>query len=402
MSSEEELLLERLWKTHGAKMKAWMARKCEEEQEQNEVSPKQQLEEEEQEEEEEEEEPVLVSSSEEEEEEDDEEEEEDNSSDEDGLTSPDDDVVVEAVEGKEQQQEGDTAKKKASVLDCIAQAQSMCLESEPLSDVFQHLVQGLLHFAESDLGFIGQIQYNVGDGSMYLTAQCGGVAHISKEDKQFLFSSPEHRFLCLESIYGTCLTTKKPYIANDPKTDPNRLRTPLPPGHPQLDNFLGIPFFRKGELIGMLGIANKRGGYTQADVALLEPFSVAVSCIIQAYMQMRENEKLITTLEQKVRERTRKLEKVNEDLADANRRVVRASKLQLQHFACMSHEIRYVVALRVKCQTSNSFFVGSLPRSHLSFTMCTRLAPQNASELYRWHVKFVGRDRYVSYAKRVG
>ena len=51
------------------------------------------------------------------------------------------------------------------------------------------------------------------------------------------------------------------------------------------------------------------------------------------------------TLEQKVKERTRKLEKVNEDLEDANRRVVRASQLQLQHFACMSHEIRYVSLL---------------------------------------------------------
>ena len=233
------------------------------------------------------------------------------------------------------------AEKKASVLDCIARAQSMCLESEPLSDVFQHLVKGLLDFAESDLGFIGKIQYHL-DGSMYLTAQCRGADRISHQDKQFLFKSPEHRFLCLESIYGTCLTTRKPYISNDPVNDPNRVAHPLPPGHPRLDNFLGIPFFRKEKLIGMLGIANKPGGYTQADVELLQPFSVAVSCIIQSYRQMRENEALIDTLEQKVRERTETLQRVNQDLEEANRRVVRASQLQLQHFACMSHEIRYV------------------------------------------------------------
>lgn len=38
-------------------------------------------------------------------------------------------------------------------------------------------------------------------------------------------------------------------------------------------------------------------------------------------------------------ERTRKLEEANKELADANRKVVEASKAQLRHFACMSHEV---------------------------------------------------------------
>lgn len=62
--------------------------------------------------------------------------------------------------------------------------------------------------------------------------------------------------------------------------------------------------------------------------------------MIQAYHQIQENERLIDTLEQKVSERTRKLEAANKGLEALNDRVVCASKAQLQHFACMSHEIR--------------------------------------------------------------
>jgi signal transduction histidine kinase/FixJ family two-component response regulator len=48
----------------------------------------------------------------------------------------------------------------------------------------------------------------------------------------------------------------------------------------------------------------------------------------------------VSLLEEKVKERTRKLEISNGRLEEANRRVLSASAAQLQHFACMSHEIR--------------------------------------------------------------
>ena len=112
-------------------------------------------------------------------------------------------------------------------------------------------------------------------------------------------------------------------------------------GHPAMDSFLGIPFFKKdGEISGMLGIANKPGGCSQEDIEFLEPFTVTCSYLVQAYWQIRENKYLINTLEESVAGRTHELKKANRNLEEANRRVVKASELQLQHFACMSHEIR--------------------------------------------------------------
>ena len=94
------------------------------------------------------------------------------------------------------------------------------------------------------------------------------------------------------------------------------------------------------EVIGNICIANKSGGFTTQDLKVLEPFTVTGSNLIQAYWQVEKNRMLIQTLEEKVKERTHKLELANKFLEEANERVVKASAAQLQHFACMSHEIR--------------------------------------------------------------
>jgi signal transduction histidine kinase len=114
-----------------------------------------------------------------------------------------------------------------------------------------------------------------------------------------------------------------------------------PTGPPPIETFLGIPFFENnGKLIGLVEIANKPNGYVQEDADFLEPFMVTCSNLLQAFQQVQENESLINTLEQKVRDRTRELQVSNERLKQANRQVVQTSAQQLQHFACMSHEIR--------------------------------------------------------------
>ncbi|KAL3909298.1 MAG: hypothetical protein SGILL_008140 [Bacillariaceae sp.] len=49
---------------------------------------------------------------------------------------------------------------------------------------------------------------------------------------------------------------------------------------------------------------------------------------------------LALRVEGDVKERTTRLEKLNQDLEDANKKIALASEMQLEHFACMSHEIR--------------------------------------------------------------
>jgi hypothetical protein len=100
-------------------------------------------------------------------------------------------------------------------------------------------------------------------------------------------------------------------------------------------------------MVGMLAIANKPGGYTKEDVEFLEPFVDTCSNLIQAYNAIQENSRLINTLEEKVAERTNALSMAYASLEEANLKLKAASAAQLTHFACMSHEIRYVEGPRV-------------------------------------------------------
>ena len=50
---------------------------------------------------------------------------------------------------------------------------------------------------------------------------------------------------------------------------------------------------------------------------------------------------LALKVEGSVKERVSKLEQLNMELAAANKKIATASSMQLEHFACMSHEVHY-------------------------------------------------------------
>ena len=227
------------------------------------------------------------------------------------------------------------------LLDNIAKVQRQYFQMEEPSVVFGTLLDKLLELMDSEYGFIGEVKHQE-NGTPYL--QTHAITNIAWDagTRAFYEDNIESglQFVNLESLFGHVIVEAEPLIANEPQKHPSSCG--IPPGHPPLNHFLGIPFFEAGgtQMTGMVGIANKPGGYSTADIEFLEPFTVTCSNLIRAYNAMRENKYLINTLGEKVAERTRELQLANENLELANRRVVRASQAQLQHFACMSHEIR--------------------------------------------------------------
>jgi signal transduction histidine kinase/CheY-like chemotaxis protein len=194
---------------------------------------------------------------------------------------------------------------------------------------------------DSEYGFIGEVKYD-DEGTMFL--QTHAITNIAwnASTQAFYEENVESglKFTNLDSLFGKVMTTKKPVISQNPAMDSRACG--IPEGHPPLNYFLGIPFFEQGGdyMNGMVGIANKPGGYTEADIEFLEPLVVTCSNLIQGFGAVQRNKYLINSLEEKVAERTHALQMANGNLEEANHKVMEASAAQLQHFACMSHEIR--------------------------------------------------------------
>src|SRR5262249_36823447 len=88
---------------------------------------------------------------------------------------------------------------------------------------------------------------------------------------------PEGKGLGFEinGVYGRVLIDGKGLFTNDPASHADRIGTPA--GHPPLKAFLGVPLIRDGKTIGMIGLANRPGGYTAVELESAEALAPAIA-----------------------------------------------------------------------------------------------------------------------------
>jgi PAS domain S-box-containing protein len=80
-----------------------------------------------------------------------------------------------------------------------------------------------------------------------------------------------------KGLWAQALTEKRSLYTN--------IAPPVPPGHPVIHNNLATPILFHGEVIGLLNIANKDGGYTDADSELLDRLAARVAPVLYAWIQ---------------------------------------------------------------------------------------------------------------------
>lgn len=97
-------------------------------------------------------------------------------------------------------------------------------------------------------------------------------------------------FRNLENLFGRVVTERRAIIANDPGADPRS--GGLPPGHPPLRHFLGVPIRRGADVVGMIGIANRPGGYDQRDTEKLQVLCHAAGVLFDSYTRRQREEAL--------------------------------------------------------------------------------------------------------------
>ena len=220
------------------------------------------------------------------------------------------------------------------LLSTISQAQTEFITAANRLTIFEGLLNGLLELTESEYGFIGEVLFR-GDGSAAIEEgflkikgvpflQSHSVTNIAWDANTQKFYEDNYetgmQFTNMNTLFGAVIMTGKPVIANSPSTDPRSGGTP--PGHPPLQAFLGIPFYQGNQLVGMIGIANRPGGYESSMVGYLEPFLVTCSTLIEGYRVDRQRRQ------------------AEEQLQCTNDELIRATRLKDEFLANMSHELR--------------------------------------------------------------
>ena len=181
------------------------------------------------------------------------------------------------------------------LLDAISRVHAGFLQTANSRVAFADLLATLLELTGSEYGFIGEVLSDA-TGAPYLKTHA--ITNIAWDDATHAFYRDNAEtgldFRNLKTLFGQVMTTRAAVISNHPATDPRR--GGLPPGHPPLDAFMGLPCYGGGQMLGMVGVANRAGGYDDDLASRLEPLLATCANLLLAHRTLREREQVAEDL----------------------------------------------------------------------------------------------------------
>ena len=157
------------------------------------------------------------------------------------------------------------------VLSAQAELQELFIKGGITRDWWDGALARIIHLSGTEYGFIGRIETS--DETGLPTLRSLAVTDIAWNDatrKAYdQYSAEGLVFTNLDTLFGVTLATGEMVIANDPSTDPRR--GGLPPGHPPMYTYMGIPIRDGDDLLGMIGLANRDDGFSPALERALQP-----------------------------------------------------------------------------------------------------------------------------------
>ncbi|QKT03174.1 EAL domain-containing protein [Ectothiorhodospiraceae bacterium 2226] len=167
------------------------------------------------------------------------------------------------------------------MLQAVREVQQSYIGDAPPHAVYHRLLNAVLEMSGSPIGFVGEVLHSP-QGRPYL--QIHAISDLPARGEwrpRGGRDTPPLRFEDLDTLLGRAITTGAPVLVND--VDADALGHGLPPGHAPIRTFLGLPLRRHGRLLGMVGLANRPGGYEQAQIGELTPLLTTCAYIVEAY-----------------------------------------------------------------------------------------------------------------------
>ena len=157
------------------------------------------------------------------------------------------------------------------------------------------LLDDTLDLTGCEYGFIGEILKDAA-GTPYLHSFAITDIAWDQTTREFYDTHRESGFIFsnLNTLFGRVVTSGEPVLSGHPASDPRS--GGLPPGHPPMHNFCGVPIHFGHELVGMIGLANYPAKPDDALVESLRPLTTACGAIFDATRLERQRREAIDQL----------------------------------------------------------------------------------------------------------
>jgi PAS domain S-box-containing protein len=184
-----------------------------------------------------------------------------------------------------------SAMAQQKLLEAATRAQDIFLDSGDHRAAFEKILHEILKLTRSEYGFIGEVRFSA-DSKQFLKVHSLTNIAWNQETRDLYDREARNglEFHNLDTLFGHAMRTGEVVIANDAPNDPRR--GGLPSGHPHMACFLGVPFFRQSEMLGLIGLANRPGGYSSHVVDYMKPLLTSCANIVAAFRERLQKERM--------------------------------------------------------------------------------------------------------------
>ena len=183
-------------------------------------------------------------------------------------------VLVDITERKRMENELRETERYRSIINRI---QSIFLTVQD-DQMYNHVLSVVREVLESRFGVFGYIADNGDLVIPSLTSEVWDRCEVTGKSNVFPASTWG------DSLWGKSIIEKKSFYSTGPFS--------IPTGHIRIENFLTAPIIFRDNVIGLISVANRETGYTDADRDLLENICMNISPILNARIQRDRNEEM--------------------------------------------------------------------------------------------------------------
>lgn len=169
-----------------------------------------------------------------------------------------------------------------ALLRAISDLQSRFIGNAPMGALFKGFVAHLVALTDSAYGFVGEVM-DTPDGVRYFKIQAlSDGARLGAAADFYLRTAPIGlEFYDLDNVFGAVLDSGRAVIV-DAQTRAPTSRHRLPEGHPPCAALLALPIGDERGVLGLVGLADRPGGYDFALAEALGPLLATCANLIAA------------------------------------------------------------------------------------------------------------------------